>query len=162
MQVAARRQDVGVELAVRGEPEHSQSLADRAAVARDGADAADCETMVATQQDREPARVEFRKNLRVHEPVPFDDLFEVAIAVDWRLPRVGRTVSVATIDDVESMRLKGRADLRYAQCFRAHAGTAITGADVGRRPDQRDIPIGNHDSRTPRGYSLTAPVIPET
>ena len=55
MDVAAGREHVGVEVGVRVEPEDAQLLARLAAVARDGADGADTQAVVAAEQDRQVA-----------------------------------------------------------------------------------------------------------
>jgi len=60
----------------------------------------------------------------------------VPIAFGRRLPRIGRAVEVAAIDDIEAARSERFGETGDAQRLGAHRCTAITGADIGRRADQ--------------------------
>ena len=90
----------GVEIRVRVEPQHAQLLARVAAVARDGADRADRQTVIAAEQDRQPRVSELRADRFVDQAIPVGDLREVPIAFRRRLPRIRRAGEIAAVDDL--------------------------------------------------------------
>jgi hypothetical protein len=108
--VAARRQRAGIEVGVRIEPDHAQLALVLAALRRDGADRADSQAMVAAEQQRQPAGLQFGAHRRVHREIPRDDLAEVAVAVDRPAAWVGRPGEVAPVGDLETQALQYRRD----------------------------------------------------
>ena len=146
--VAARRQDVGVEVGMGVEPEDAQLPAGLAAVPRHRADRADAQAVIAAEQDRHAPAGEFGVDRVVDGAIPGGDGVEVAVALVRRLPGIRRPAEVAAIDDVEAMADEHRADVGDAQRLGSHAGAAHAGADVGRCADQADEAI--HGARWPR------------
>ena len=110
-------------------------------MARDRADRADAEAVVAAEQDRQAAAPQLGVHRVVHGAVPGHDFGEVAVAVDRRLPRVGRAGEVAAVDHLEAVASSVGPMQRDAQRFGAHARAASAGADVGGRADQADLSV---------------------
>jgi hypothetical protein len=133
------REDVGVEVGMRVEPQDAQLLVRFAAVARHRADRAE------PRQWSPPSRIGRR-------PMPSSvctasctalfhghHLVQVAVTVGRRQPGVRRAVQVAEVDDLQAMALQHRHDVGHPQGLGAHAGAAHAGADVGRRADDADL-----------------------
>ncbi len=95
-----------------------------AAMARDRADRADREAVVAAEQDRQARVTELGADRFVDQAVPVDDLREMAIAVGRRQPRIGRAGEVAAVDDLEAAVAQRLFQARDAQRFRAHRRAA--------------------------------------
>ena len=137
MDIAGGRERVGVEIGMRVQPQHPQFLAGVAAMARHGADRADAQAVVAAQQDGQLALPQFGMHRVVDRAVPGGHFRQMAVAVDGRLPGVGRAIQIAAVLDLEALGLDDRTQAGDAQGFRSHGG-ARAGADVGGRADQRD------------------------
>jgi hypothetical protein len=105
-------------------------------MARHRADAADAQAVIAAEQDRQPAEFEFGVNGGVHGAVPLHHLVEMAVAADWRRPRVDRADEVAAVDHFEAVAFEDGHDVGHAHRLRAHARAARAGADVGGRTDE--------------------------
>ena len=129
---------MGVEISVRVQPQHPQFLAGVAAMARHRADRADAQAVVAAQQDGQLALAQFGMHRVVHRAVPGGHFRQMAVAVDGRLPGIGRAIQIAAVLDLEALGLDDRTQAGDAQGFRSHGGAARAGADVGGRSDQRD------------------------
>jgi hypothetical protein len=86
--VAARRELRRVEVGVRIEPQHAQLFLLLAAVARNGADRADRQAVIAAEQDRQAPRAELGTDRFVDQAIPVRDLREMSIAFSCRLPRI--------------------------------------------------------------------------
>ena len=107
-------------------------------MARDGTDRAYREAMVAAEHDRQALQHELGRDRLHHRAIPCDDFREVPVAVVRREPRIEGARDVAAIHDIEAAFAQRLGDARDAQCFGAHRGAAVAGANVGRRADQRD------------------------
>ena len=138
MDIAGGGKRMGVEISVRVQPQHPQFLAGVAAMARHRADRADAQAVVAAQQDGQLALAQFGMHRVVHRAVPGGHFRQMAVAVDGRLPGIGRAIQIAAVLDLEALGLDDRTQAGDAQGFRSHGGAARAGADVGGRSDQRD------------------------
>ncbi len=153
--VAAGRQEIGVEVGVRIEPQHAQLLAGLAAVARHRADRADRQAVVAAEQDRQARTRQFGVHRLVHGAVPLHHFGEMAVAVDRRQPRVGGAVQVAAVDHLEAMALERGLQQCHAQRLGAHAGAARARADVGGSAQEADLAV--HVSARPAARRALKP-----
>jgi hypothetical protein len=80
MNVSARCQRSGIEIRVGIEPKHAQFLDRFPAVLRHGADRADRERVVPTQENREAPGCELAIDGSIDQPIPGGDLWQVAVA----------------------------------------------------------------------------------
>jgi hypothetical protein len=135
---------------MRIEPQHAQLLAGVAAMAGNGGDRAQAEAMVAAQQDRQATFAQLGGDRFHHHAVPFDHFRQVPIALDRLLPGVARTVEVAAIGHVDAALGQRFAEAGNAQCLRPEPRAAVTGADIGRRSDQRNRGMDAGHAEGPR------------
>ena len=138
VEVATGGQLTGVEVGMSVQPQHAQFLARFAAVPRHRADRSQSQAMVATQQDRQFGLAQHGQHGIVHHLVPGQHLWQVAVAVHRRQPWVGRADQVAPVCHLQAQAFEHGLQPSHPQRFRAHAGAAAAGADVGGRADQAD------------------------
>ena len=124
MDIAGGGKRMGVEISVRVQPQHPQFLAGVAAMARHRADRADAQAVVAAQQDGQLALAQFGMHRVVHRAVPGGHFRQMAVAVDGRLPGIGRAIQIAAVLDLEALGLDDRTQAGDAQGFRSHGGRA--------------------------------------
>ena len=134
--VAAGRERDGVEVGVRVEPQHAQRPAAGLAMPRHGADGADGQAVVATQQHRQLARLQRAEHGVVHGAVPCGHLGQMAKAVHRRQAGVGRAAQVAGIQHVDALAAQRLHQTGHAQRLGPHAGAARAAADVGGGADE--------------------------
>ena len=136
MHIAAGRECTGVEVGMGIQPQHPQLLTHFCAMAGHGADAAQAQAVVATQQDGQVAQLQFGIHGVKHPLVPLHHLGQVSITVHGRLPGVGGATQVAPVKHLQSVRLQRCLQARHAQGLGPHGGAARPGADVGGGADQ--------------------------
>ena len=134
--IAAGRQRAGVEVGMGIEPQHAQLFAAFGAVAGHGADAAQAQAVVATQQDGQVAQLQLGIHSAIHQPVPLHHLGQVAVAIHRGLPGVGRAAQVAPVKHLQAVRFQRRLQARHTQGLGAHGCAACAGANVGGRANQ--------------------------
>ena len=91
-------------------------------MARHRADRADAQAVVAAQQDGQLALAQFGMHRVVHRAVPGGHFRQMAVAVDGRLPGIGRAIQIAAVLDLEALGLDDRTQAGDAQGFRSHGG----------------------------------------
>ena len=139
MDIAAGREQAGVEVGVRIEPQHTQLLASLAAMPCHGADGAYTQAVVTAQQDGQATELQLGQYRRVRGPVPGYHLVQMAIAVNGVQPGIGGAAEVAPVLHLQTVAFQRGLQPRHAQCFGAHAGAAGAGTDVGGGADEADL-----------------------
>ena len=136
VQVSAGAAGGGVDVGVGVEPDHAQQLALLAAMARDGADRADRQAVVATHQQRRLAPGQHAGNGVEDRPVPGHHFIQVAQSGADRSPRIRRPGQISVIDHGQPVATQHLDQSRHPQRIRSHAGAANAGTDVSRCSDQ--------------------------
>ena len=138
VQVAAGRELIRVEVRMGVQPQHVQLAVRCTAMPSHRADAADRQGMVAAQQHGQAALLQLTQDRLVNGPVPGRDLLQVAVAIRWRLPGVGRPDQVAAVEHFQPVAFESLHQACHPKRLRTHAGAARAGPDVGRCADQAD------------------------
>src|SRR6185369_8787050 len=121
---------------VRIEPEDAQRPAALAAVPRNRADRAYGQAVIAPQQHRQACGAQLFADGIVHQSVPSHDFLQMTVTlVRWQV-RIARSVEIALIMHLESLRLDGALEPGDSERLGAHRGSARAGADVGRCANQ--------------------------
>src|SRR5579863_2492698 len=117
---------------MRVEPQHAQLPALLATVARDGADRADAQRVIAPEQDRQPSGAQLPIDGLVYQLAPAYHLGQMSVAMLRRLPGVARPVEIAEVDDFELALTQRTPEPGDAQRLGSHRGAAIRRAHIGR------------------------------